>query len=295
MELANVGGDAFYPLGEHGVGVGVERSHGAGEGHLVGNDIRGAATGNFADGDDGGVERIDGTADSLLELGDDLGRNPNGIYSFVGACAVARFAGDRDFKIVGGSGEGALAQTDDACGNGGKGVDAKDGGDVFHDAIFDHPPCALGGFFGGLEEEAGGAGEGGVVGLGEFGEDHGGAEADGGVGIVAAGVHDAGAFGGEGEVCFFGDGQSVHVGADGEDVAVGFGFAGEFGDDAGFADHFLNVEAAGGKDAGDVGGGFVFLAAEFGMGVNVAADFDEARGELCGDFLDGGEHVESVL
>lgn len=50
------------------------------------------------------------------------------------------------------------------------------------------------------------------------------------------------------------------------------------------------MEATGREDAGDVGGRFVFLAAEFGVSVEVAANFEQAGGELSGDFLDGGEH-----
>ena len=240
------------------------------------------------------MERVDGTADGLLELADDLGGDPDGVDGFVGASAVARFAEDLNFEVVGGGGEGALAEADDACGDGGKDVNAEDGGDILHNAVFDHPFGTLGGFFGGLEEEAGGTGEGEVGGLDEFGEDDGGAEADGGVGIVTAGVHDAGAFGGAGDVGFFENGQGVHVGADGEDIFIRAALALEFGDDAGFADHFLNLEAVGGEDAGDVGGGFVFLAAEFGVGVDVTADFDEAGLKLGGDFLNGGEHGYAV-
>lgn len=64
----------------------------------------------------------------------------------------------------------------------------------------------------------------------------------------------------------------------------------EFGDDACFAHHFLNLEAVRGEDAGDVGSGFVFLAAEFGVGVDVSADFEYARLKLGCNLLDGGEH-----
>ena len=130
--------------------------------------------------------------------------------------------------------------------------------------------------------------------LNEFGENHSGAEADGGVGVVATGVHDARAFGGAGDSGFFEDGEGVHVGTDGEDILIGAGLTVEFGDDASFADHFLDLKAVGGEDAGDVGGGFVFLSAEFGVGVNMAANFDETGLEFGGDFLNGGEHGYAV-
>ena len=45
-----------------------------------------------------------------------------------------------------------------------------------------------------------------------------------------------------------------------------------------------------GKNAGDVSSRFVFLTAEFGVGVNVAANFEETGLKLGSNLLDGGEH-----
>lgn len=97
MDVADFGDDVFDPAWEEGVGVCVERSHGAAELYAVGDDVGGASAGDLSDGDDGGVERVDGAADGLLKLADDLGGDPDSVYGFVRASAVTGFAGDDDF------------------------------------------------------------------------------------------------------------------------------------------------------------------------------------------------------
>ncbi len=87
----------------------------------------------------------------------------------------------------------------------------EDEGDVVEGVLFDHCFCAGGYFLGGLEDEADGCGEGWLV-----GEDGCGSEEDGGVAIVAAGVHDVGGLGGKGEIGLFVDGECVDVGAEGD-------------------------------------------------------------------------------
>ena len=93
---------------------------------------------------------------------------------------------------------------------------------VLHAAVLDHVHCAASGvtrargFLGGLEDELHAAGE--LVSV--FAEDARGGEQDGDVHIVAAGVHNALVLGRELNAGLLGHRQSVHIGADGDALAL---------------------------------------------------------------------------
>ncbi|MNT30898.1 hypothetical protein D3C72_1667150 [compost metagenome] len=106
------------------------------------------------------------------------------------------------------------------------------------------------------------------------------------MGVVAAGVHDVdffvevGAFGfrGEGQVGDFLDRQRVHVGAQGHGRAGQGAF--EHGHYAGAGDAGFDVQAQSLQLFGDQFGGALFGVAEFRVGVDVAAGFQQFRLEL---------------
>ncbi len=112
---------------------------------------------------------------------------------------------------------------------------------LVQDAELDHEFGAAHGsggqtFFGGLQDKPKTAGQ---V-FPELGEQFGGAQGDGQVKIVAAGMHDAGVLGGPGFVRRFRDGQGVHIGPPGNGGA-GPG-ADEVGDDAVAGDAGLHCQ-----------------------------------------------------
>ena len=134
-----------------------------------------------------------------------------------------------------------------------------------------------------------------------FHGDHGagGADEDGGVDVVPAGVHDGnglagavfhGDVAGVGDAGFFGDGERVHVGADHErgtgavfqdgDDAVGLGAVRIAADAVG--DGVARVAEGCGEDAGGAG----FEVGELGVGVNVFVGVDEGGGLVVDE---GGE------
>ena len=108
------------------------------------------------------------------------------------------------------------------------------------------------------------------------GEERGDADADGGVHIVAAGVHHAGVAALVAVAALLGDGECVHVGAEEERGAGMVAFEG--GDDA------VAGDAGGGGEAGcaerlcHLGGGAGLLVGELRVAVEVAAEGDELFG-----------------
>ena len=122
------------------------------------------------------------------------------------------------------------------------------------------------------------------------------AQQDSGMGVVAAGVHhvdflaQVGAlgFGGEGQVGDFLDRQRIHVGAQGHSRAGQRAF--QDGDDAGAGHPGLHLKAEFAQLFGDQLGGAGFGIAQFGVGVDIAAGFQQAGFEnfcLGGNFLPG--------
>ena len=69
-------------------------------------------------------------------------------------------------------------------------------------------------------------------------------------------------------------GQGVHVGAQADGAAARA--LAQHADQAGAGDAAMDFDAPFGQQCGDLFGGAVLLEAEFGMGVQVAADVDEA-------------------
>jgi len=103
---------------------------------------------------------------------------------------------------------------------------------------------------------------------------------------VAAGVHhalfaaahDRRLPGGEGHGGFLGDGQGVHV-PPYHDGAARLPPA-ENAENAGSADSLADLEAELAKAVRDQGGGAPLLGAQLGVGVDVAPDGDERRGDF---------------
>ena len=104
----------------------------------------------------------------------------------------------------------------------------------------------------------------------EPGEQFSGAQGDGQVKIVAAGVHDPGVLGGPGFVRRFGDGQGVHIGPPGQGGA-GLG-ADEVGDDAVAGDAGLHGQAQAGQILGRDPAGALLLVGKFGIAVKIPAE-----------------------
>jgi hypothetical protein len=140
-------------------------------------------------------------------------------------------------------------------------------------------------FLGGLEDEVHGAVE--VAGLGEIAR---GAEQDGGVAVVTAAVEAAGDGRTPFQVGIFFHRQRIHVGAQ-ADAPGAAAFALEHADDAGASKSAMNLDAPLRELIGDDAGGADFLEADFGMGMQVAAD----RGEFVGEGIDTVDRGHGVI
>ena len=222
-----------------------------------------------------GSDGVDGPADDGLERRDDLGGQDDGVDALVGPGPVGALPLDRDLERVR-AGHDVPGREIDLADVLRPDVKAEDGPDrrVLQDAFLDHQGGAallvLGrALLGRLEDEL-------DVPLDlvlDVAEDHGRAQGDRGVDVVAAGVHHPGVEGLEGDVRRFLDGQGVHVGPDGHG-RPGLAAA-EEGDDAGPGDARLDLEAQGVELGGDELGGFVFPVAELGIHVDETADLDD--------------------
>ncbi len=206
-------------------------AQGAFQGDFIGQDIKAGAAGDGAEGEDGRGTGVFALGKDGLEQGQGLGGEGDGVDAVVGGGGVGVTAADFQAELIGPGHDEAGAVADLADGEHGGDMEAGDGGDLVQDAKLDHEFGAAhraGGqtFFGGLQDKAETAGEL----FPEPGEQFSGAQGDGQVKIVAAGVHDAGVLGGPGFVRRFGDGQGVHIGPPGKGGA-GLG-ADEVGDDA---------------------------------------------------------------
>ncbi|MNI68317.1 hypothetical protein D3C73_1240030 [compost metagenome] len=157
-------------------------------------------------------------------------------------------------------------------------------GKALEQAVFDHGARArLAAFLGGLEDAVDGAVE-----LGVMRQVPGGGKQDGGVAVVAAGVHAVVVLRLVRKRIGFGHGQRVHVGAQAD--TAGTRAACQRADHAGAADARRHLPAPGGQLARHQGSGAMFFKADFGMRVQVAAD-----GAKRGVGADRAEYVLDVV
>ena len=240
---------------------------------------------DLGNGKDGGFDGVAVAADDGLEGLDQGGCDGDGIDAVVGHGGVGAFAGDDDLEGVGGGEDGARANADLTDGHAGPVVQAEDGvaGEAFEESVLDHGATATEGFFGGLEDEVKGAVE---VLVG--GEVFGGGQQDGGVAVMAAGMHAAGVAGVVAEGVGFLHGQGIHVGADAD--AAGAVAAFEGADDASLAQAGGDFIAPFAQFVGYQGGGAGLFETQFGMGMDVASQGGEfgVRGLDVVDDLHGG-------
>lgn len=247
----------------------VERADGTAEYGGIGDDIGAMAADDLADGDDGGPPLIGLARYDLVDRGDQMGRHGDRVDGEMGPGSVASSPAHLDGKILAAGSLWAGHDGDLACGQGGIDVEGQDGLDAFHRAGGDHVECAMAGFLGGLKDGPPADGQArGKMQVPRRAKD------DGGVGIVAAGVHDAGSGGTIGGLIFLRDGKGVDIGTQGDDRSVG-GLI--LGDEAHFAGAESMAYASGGELLTEKRGGGEFLTAEFGMAMKVAADFGEVR------------------
>jgi len=151
-------------------------------------------------------------------------------------------------------------------------------GEFVEQPVFDHFTRAAAAFFGGLKNQHHGA-----IKIFMLRQMPGRCQQHGGVAVVAARVHLAGVLAGVGEGVGFVHGQCVHVGAQTDAAFAGAVF--DDADDAGGAHSTVHFNAPTAELRGHQVGGAVFFVTEFGVGVYVAA-----QGNNAGGF--GGDRVE---
>ena len=198
----------------------------------------------------------------------------------VGLCTVAALALHPNLELACGGHSRAGRKSDLAGGDLSPDMLAVNSVNAFHCAVFNHGGSALSSLLRGLERELDGAAQ--LV-L-DIVEDVGGGEHHSGMGIVAAGVHNAVDSGLIGKVVLLRDGKSVHVAAD-EDGLAGLAalYGGQY---AGLKTTLYVRHAYLIKFGLDELAGFIFLGAEFGVHVEVSAGLDDVVAVLLSSFLD---------
>jgi hypothetical protein len=144
-------------------------------------------------------------------------------------------------------------------------------GEALEQAVLDHCARAAEVFFVGLEDQVERAVE-----IAALRERLGGRQQDGCVAVMAAGVHAAMGLARIGQARGLDDGERIHVGADAQPPRAAADL--ELGHDAGLADARVHLVAPFAQQVGDQLAGRAHLEAEFGVGVNLAADVDEGLG-----------------
>lgn len=139
-------------------------------------------------------------------------------------------------------------------------------GEALEQPVGEHGVGTAAAFLGRLEDQVDGAAE-----IPVLGEIAGGREQHGGVAVMAAGMHAAGELRGMRQLGQLLQRKTVHVGAQ-ADGALARLIAADHADDAGLADILGDLDAPFAQLVGDELGRAMFLEAELGMGVDVAAD-----------------------
>ena len=199
---------------------------------------------------------------------DHMGRAVDRVHPQVGIAAVGVLAPDGHLKIVAGGAHRTRCHGNGAQGEGRHHVHAEDGvrPGIGEGTILDHGRCAQVLFIG-LEEKDHRTGDF----LTAPGEDFGNLKLNGNVAVMAAGVHDAGVLGAEGQVVFLRDGQGVHIRPEHHHFARLAAL--QHADDAG-SGATAHPQAQFFQPRFNNAGSAEFLEAQLGVGVNVPPDGD---------------------
>ncbi len=208
------GGDLVHgllePIQQPGPLLFVECAHSAHDFTVVGDDIISGACVDSADIDDRGLLRVQLITGDILENADQLDTGINRADAFLRRGAVAPFAVKPDAKTVAGRHTDAAA--DGKLAGFQRVRRDMDGNRAIRLGVFqasggDHIPSAGEALFVRLEHQNGLTGQLALMVLQNFGR----AQQHSGVGVMAAGVHGAGAFRGEGQTGQLVHGQGVHI------------------------------------------------------------------------------------
>jgi hypothetical protein len=262
--------------------LGREAADGAAQLGGVGDHVAGLAGAEGAHRDDADLLGVEVAGDDRLERHHELRADEHRVHGLVGVGAVAAAAAHQDAEAVGGGHHRAGAHHGRAEVVAGGDVQAEGdvGAGAVEHAVGDHGVGAAEALLGRLKHQLDRAGD--LVAV--LHQHAGDADADGDVGVVAAGVHHAGRLRAVGDVVLLVDGQGVHVEAQQHRALAGQA-ALEQADHAGLADAALHLVAEGAEFLGDDAGGADLLEAELGVHVQVAPD----RRDLVGEGLGVGE------
>ena len=181
---------------------------------MAGHDVARLAAVELTHGDHHRFERGNIATDQDLKRRDHLGAHHHGVHALMRHGAVRRDAVDVDAEPIGVGHALPRRAGHGAGGHFAPNMRAVNGVHAVERAGLDHGKRADGDLLGRLEDDAHLA----YQRIGGIAQDAHGAEHHGHVRIMAAGVHDAGVFGGEGKARLLGNGQRVHVGAQGDAV-----------------------------------------------------------------------------
>ncbi len=183
-------------------------AHGAAQFHHGGDDVVYRPTPDGPEHYGHRLEVVPGALDGSGEVGEDLARGPEQVDGLVGSGGVAPRSLQDDVEPIGGSGDRPDSAPHVTRGDGGVDVEADYRGETIYPTLLDNLDGSPGkGFLRRLEHETHPTGQ-----LGESSHHQGDTHTDGGMEIVATGVHHSGDLRGEGTILGFLDGEGIDVG-----------------------------------------------------------------------------------
>ena len=217
--------------------------------------------------EDDGLRRRQIAADNGLKLPDQRGHDDDRIARMLRARRMAAAPGHANVKEIRTRHRGARFHPDMAGVVIGRIVHPVDfiAGKSVKEAVSDHRAGAAEAFLGGLKDQDDLAGE--IPRLRQVAR---GAKQHGRVPVMAAGVHHAGCFGGEGEVRLLMYRQRVHVGAEADGLAWTVPL--DDADDAGFPDAGMSLDPPIAQFFRNDAGGADLFETQFRVLMQVAAD-----------------------
>ncbi len=270
--------DAAHAFFQRVLQFGAEGPHRAAEHSLFRQHVVGMAGMEAGDADHRGLQRVDAAADQGLQRLHQGGTGQHRVGALVGHGGMAAAAVDGDFETIGAGhhrpfhhGEAARRQSRPV-------VQAEHHfhREFFEQAFLHHVLAAALVLLGRLEDEVDGAIEAALV--AQSHQRLGRAEQHRRVAVVAAGMHLPLVFRAVRKAVEFGQRQRVHVGAQAD--GAGAAAAGQPGDHAGAGQAAMHLDADGLELGGDDIGGALLVKSQFRVGMDVAADGRDARGEV---------------
>ena len=275
----------FDPSRQPIVHLEIQASHCAQQSHVVGDHIERLAPFNPTETHHHRMQGIQPAADGLLQAADHPGGDPDGVSALVGPGPMATLAEHLDLQFPSHSGEAAAAHPNRPHRQARKHMHAKQGPHPLHGACLPHPAGPLGCLLRRLKQQAHPARQP----IRPAGQQPPHPKANGGVNVMAAGMHQALLAGGIGKMGALLDGQGIHVGAQGDQRSL---LRAQFRDHPRAAHPFAHLPAPAAQLARHQRGRLLLMATQLGVAMDMTPQLHKVgQGRLETSFVTQGVPV----